>query len=83
VSERESDEVATHGEVLRWSSVSDIEERQDTTNQTILDSDITSSAPEICKLPVREVVIETMTSDIVRNHVVQARPHTVKKPIQS
>jgi hypothetical protein len=51
MSEREADECARHGEVLRWSTDSDAEERVDITNQTMAESDTTGSTPEICKSP--------------------------------
>ena len=50
LSEREADECAEHGEVLRWSHDSDVEETKDQTPENIT-SDTTGSTPEIFKSP--------------------------------
>jgi hypothetical protein len=50
MSEREADECAEHGEVLRWSPDSGVEETKDQTPENI-PSDTTGSTPEIFKSP--------------------------------
>ena len=75
MSEREADEVARHGEVLRWSS----DEDGNNTPKTTLGSDTTDSTPDCLKSPVQsegrvpgEIVI-----DKIRAYVIAASPKSL------
>ena len=53
MSEREADEEGKYGEVLRWSSDSDNEERKDSSTDKMQASDKTSSPPD-CLNPLNQ-----------------------------
>ena len=72
MSEREADEVARHGEVLRWSS----DEDGNNTPKTTLGSDTTDSTPEFLKSPVQSEgrVPGEIVKDKIRAYVITASP---------
>jgi hypothetical protein len=72
MSERESVEMARHGEVLRWSS----DEDGDNTQKTTLASDTTGSTPDIFKSPElsKGRVPGAIITDTINDYVIEASP---------
>jgi hypothetical protein len=72
MSEREADEEARHGQVLRWSS------EEDDTQKTTLESDSTGSTPDILRSPemTKGRVPGSNETDIINDFVIQASPKT-------
>jgi hypothetical protein len=78
MSEREADEEARHGEVLRWSTESDNGEVTQRGPETTFGSDTTGSTPDCCKSPDKMGVLVTGEIVQVQDFEFQARQHKTK-----
>ena len=78
MSEREADEVARHGEVLRWSTDSENEEITNRGAERTFGSDTTGSTPDCCKSPDKRGVLVTGEIVQVQDFEIQARQHKTK-----
>jgi hypothetical protein len=78
MSEREADEVARHGEVLRWSTDSENEEVTNRGAERTFESDTTGSTPDCCKSPDKMAVLVTGEIVQVQEFEIQARQHKTK-----
>ncbi len=67
MSERETDECATHGDVLRWSSDSDVERTTDKTDDITIASDTSGCTPDIFKSP--EITDKRVPGSIITDGV--------------
>jgi hypothetical protein len=69
MSEREADECARHGEVLRWSTDSDQEEMTERGPDRKIGSDTTGSTPDICKSP--DIVQDRVPGSLVTKRILK------------
>jgi hypothetical protein len=81
MSEREADECARHGEVLRWSSDSDVEKITDKTDDMTAASDTTGSTPDIFKSPemTDKRVPGSIITDRVEGFDIDSRRQAIQK----
>jgi hypothetical protein len=83
MSEREADECARHGEVLRWSSDSDIEKTIDKTDDITIASDTSGCTPDIFKSPEITDKRVPIITDRVEGYDIDSRRQAKVKQEQS